>query len=187
MALHASAMALSVNVPLRVGDLHRFRFGHEIQRSSEGWSVRTEIRKTDDEYENPWLWPETTKFLDELLVLDVAGGDLWREYDRRNGTPVFSQDGGITGLSAEWISDVFYAHIGTGQHIIRTLWHQMAYESDADLAWVAEVLCGQKGARTKLEYRERNARGKAVRTGRKSLADQRKRDIAAMRGVSSAR
>lgn len=177
LALHAAVLALSVNMPLRIGDLHRLRIGHEICRSNTTWSVQTRLGKTDSEYELPALWPETTPFLDALLTLEAAGGALWPEYDRRHGTPLFSETGGDTALSADWISDVFYEHVGTGQHIMRTIWHQLAYESDRDLTWMSLALCGQTGARTKREYRERNARGRTVRAGRQSLKARRKQAL----------
>ncbi|HBZ43052.1 MAG TPA: hypothetical protein DEO85_03150 [Maritimibacter sp.] len=177
LALHAAVIALSVNAPLRIGDLSRLRVGIEICRSTSGWSLTTDIRKTDGEYDLPQLWPEITEFLDELFILDAAGGEMWSEYDRRVGTPLFTVDGGRTGLSADWVSDVYYEHIGAGAHIIRTIWHQLAYESDRDLTWMALAMCGQRGTRTKREYRERNARAKTVRAGRKSLADLRRRAV----------
>lgn len=179
LALHAAVIALSVNAPLRIGDLSRLRVGNEICRSTSGWSLKTDIRKTDGEYDLPQLWPEIAEFLDELFILDAPVGKMWSEYDRRVGTPLFSVDAGRTGLSADWVSDVYYEHIGTGAHIIRSIWHQLAYESDRDLTWMALALCGQRGARTKREYRERNARAKTVRAGRKSLADVRKRALEA--------
>jgi hypothetical protein len=177
LALHAAVIALSVNMPLRIGDLHRLRIGHDICRSNTGWSVATRLSKTDSEYDLPALWPETTPFLDALLTLDAVGGALWPEYDHRCGTPLFSETRGATALTADWISDVFYEHVGTGQHIMRTIWHQLAYESDRDLTWMSLALCGQLGARTKREYRERNARGRTVRAGRQSLAGRRKQAL----------
>jgi len=60
---------------------------------------------------------------------------------------------------------------------MRTIWHQLAYESDRDLTWMSLTLCGQTGARTKREYRERNARGRTVRAGRQSLAGRRKQAL----------
>ena len=170
LALHASALALAVSAPLRVGDLSRFRIDEEVRRDATGWSIFVRTRKTGGEYERSELWPELTEFLDELLVLDAPGGDLWRGYDRRSGTPLFSRDGGVTALTADWISDVWYEHVGTGEHIVRTLWHQLAYDSDVDRTWMALSLCGQRGGgRTASEYRDRNQRARAVRAGRRSL------------------
>ncbi len=92
-------------------------------------------------------------------------------YDRRSRTPLFSRDGGETVLTADWISDVWYEHVGTGAHIVRTLWHQLAYDSDTDRTWMALALCGQRGgSRTASEYREKNQRAAAARAGRRSLA-----------------
>lgn len=179
LALHATVLALAVNAPLRIGDLHRLRLGRELCRTGEGWSLSTDVRKTASDYESPELWPELTPFLDALLTLDSPGGELWSEYDRRVGTPMFSLTRGARGLTADWLSDVCAEHVGIGLHIVRTLWHQLAYEADRDLTWISLALCGQSGKRTAREYRERNTRGNAVRAGRNTLSDQRKRALAA--------
>ncbi len=173
LALHAAAIALPIAVPLRIGDLHRLQIGKEIVRDANGWALAIVTKKTTSEYERPELWPELTKFLDELLIMEAPGGDLWAGYDRREGTPLFSRDGGVTALSADWISDVWYEHVGIGEHIIRTLWHEVAYDSDTDRTWMALALCGQKGRRTADEYREAGKRRRAVRAGRERLMTMR--------------
>ncbi len=180
LALHAAALALAIAAPLRISDLSRLRIGHEISRSATGWAMALVTRKTASGYERPELWPELTEFLDELLVLEAPGGALWRGYDARVGTALFSRDGGKTALTADWISDVWYEHVGTGEHIVRTLWHQIAFDSDTDRTWMALALCGQKGGgKTADEYRERNNRARAVKAGRRTLAAARQ---AALRG-----
>lgn len=175
LALHAAALALPVAAPLRIGDLSRLRIGEEITRDAIGWSLRTRTQKTGAEYEQSELWPELTDFLDMLLTLEAPGGDLWNGYDRRQGTPLFSRNRGLTGLTADWISDVWCEHIGTGEHIIRTLWHQVAYDSDVDRTWMALALCGQTSRRTSAEYHDKNQRARAVRSGQKLLRTARQR------------
>ncbi|MGX9847117.1 hypothetical protein [Limimaricola litoreus] len=105
LALHAAALALAVAAPLRISDLWRLRIGHEITRDATGWSMALVTQKTNGDYERSELWPELSEFLDELLVLEAPGGNLWRGYDARLGSPLFSRDGGKTALTAEWISD----------------------------------------------------------------------------------
>lgn len=169
LALHAAALALPVAVPLRISDLSRFLIGEEIVRDAIGWSLNVRTQKTGDNYERSELWPELTEYLDLLITLEAPGGDLWLGYERRRGTPLFSLNGGVTGLTADWISDVWYEHVGTGEHIIRTLWHQVAYDSDVDRTWMALALCGQSSRRTSREYFDKNQRGRAVRAGRRIL------------------
>lgn len=176
LILHAAAIALSVNTPLRIGDLSRLRFGSQLKRDVEGWSMTINIRKTRGHYHAPCLWPETTPFLDALLTTDAVGADLWSAYEQRIGTPVFSEDGGQSALSADWISDVFYKRFGIGQHIIRTLWHEEAYDSGDDLTHMALSLCGQSGERTEREYREQGARKQNVKLGRDLLKAARRRE-----------
>lgn len=169
LALHAAVLALAVAAPLRIGDLWRLRIGGEITRDVTGWSMALATQKTGGDYDRPELWPELTEFLDELLVLEAPGGDLWVGYEQRQGTPLFSRDGGATPLSADWISDVWYEHVGTGAHIVRTLWHQLAYDSDIDRTWMALALCGQHARSTASAYHEKNTRARAVRAGRQAL------------------
>ena len=169
LALHAAALGLPVAVPLRISDLSRFRIGEEIVRNATGWSLQIRTQKTGDDYERSELWPELTEFLDLLITLEAPGGDLWLGYERRKGTPLFSRDRGATGLTADWISDVWYEHVGTGEHIIRTLWHQVAYDSDVDRTWMALALCGQRSRSTSSEYHDKNQRARAVRAGRRVL------------------
>jgi integrase len=179
LALHASALALAVAAPLRISDLARFRIGKEICRDAVGWSIRIKTQKTGGEYERTELWPELNDFLDALITIEAPGGDLWIGHDTRQGTPLFSRDGGTTGLAPDWISDVWYEHVGTGEHIVRTLWHQLAYDSDIDRTWMALALCGQVGRRTAGEYHDKNQRAKAVRAGRKTLLKARQQAISA--------
>lgn len=169
LALHAAALALPVAVPLRISDLSRFLIGEEIVRDATGWSLKIRTQKTGADYERSELWPELTEYLDLLITLEAPGGDLWLGYERRQGTPLFSRDRGATGLTADWISDVWYEHVGTGEHIIRTLWHQVAYDSDVDRTWMALALCGQNSRSTSREYFDKNQRARAVRAGRKAL------------------
>lgn len=174
LALHAAALALAVVAPLRISDLWRLRIGHEIKRDATGWSMVLVTQKTNGDYERSELWPELSEFLDELLVLEAPGGDLWHGYDARLGTPLFSCDGGMSALKADWISDVWYEHVGTGEHVVRTLWHQLAFDSDTDRTWMALALCGQRGGgRTASQYHEKNRRARAVKAGRHALAAMR--------------
>lgn len=101
-----------------------------------------------------------------MIEVDAPGGDLWTGYDARAGTPLFTKDFGWTGLSGDWISDVWEKHVGCGAHIVRTLWHHLCWESDQDSTWVALALCGQDSDRTAREYRVQGARARAVRDGR---------------------
>ena len=102
-----------------------------------------------------------------LLEVDAPGGDLWAGYDARVGTKLFSADFGGTGLSGDSISDVWEEHVGCGAHIVRTLWHQTAWESDRDLTWMALALCGQRAEKTAKPYRIEGARRRAAREGRR--------------------
>jgi hypothetical protein len=169
----AAALALGVAVPLRIGDLHRFLIGEHLTRSAMGWALRIRTSKTRGEYARDALWPELTPFLDALIEIDAPAGDLWTGYDARVGTPLFSTDFGETGLSGDWISDVWEKHVGCGAHIIRTIWHQLCWESDKDSTWIALALCGQTAERTAIAYRIKGARIRATQDGRSLMRNAR--------------
>jgi len=136
----AAALALCVAAPLRIGDLGRFVIGEHISRSAAGWSLDVVTRKKRHRAERPELWPELTPVLDAVILVDAPIDDLWTAYDTRIGTPLFSRDG-VTAMTPDWVSDVWEEHVGCGAHIVRTLWHEVAHESDADLTWMALALC----------------------------------------------
>ena len=172
--LHAAALALPVALPLRIGDLCRLRLGKELRRSAEGWSVDIRTHKTGSHYKRA-LWPEVTPYLDGVLLADAASDDLWTAYDSRVGTPLFSLDGGQTGLSADWISDVWYQELGTGAHSVRTLWHQLASDGPGNDTWLALALCGQSSERTAAAYRVDTTRRRTARSGQQRLRALRER------------
>lgn len=173
--LEAAVLAVSIVVPLRIGDLHRLVIGESISRSADAWSIRIETSKTGADYSRPELWPELTPFLDALLIEDSSGRDLWRGYHARIGTSLFSYDFGKTGLSGGWISDVWRDHVGCGAHIVRTLWHQLVWEGDKDRTWVALALCAQRNKRTAKEYQIETGRVHAARRGRNAMSVSRQR------------
>ena len=166
LTLHAAALALPLVLPLRVGDLHRLQIGTSLMRDASRWSVSLTTSKTGAAVERDDLWPEVTPFLDAALLIDSADHHIWRAYDARHGTPFFSRDGGDTALSKDWISDVWYQHIGTGAHVVRTLWHELAADSARDRTWIALAMCGQKSERTAAHYRLRSAHKRAADRGR---------------------
>ena len=171
LRLHAVALALAVCCPLRIGDLHRLRIGMEVVRDAGGWSLAIRTSKTGADYEQPEIWPEVERLLDVLVEMDAPGGDLWLGYDMRIGTYLFSMDGGRTGLSADWVSDVWARRTGHGAHIVRTLWHDelLVHGGERDV-WLALALCGQRSERTARHYQTRAAKKEAGRRGRGMLA-----------------
>jgi len=173
--LDAACLALSVVCPLRCGDLHRIRFGTHLRRHATGWSLRITTSKTETEYDRPSLWPELTPFLDALVMLDTAQADLWRAYDEKSGQPIFSHDFGETEPYVAWPSRCWRRHFGTGEHIVRSLWHSMMFESETDEQWIALALCGQGNGRTAQAYILAGARSRASRRGRAKIREHRMR------------
>jgi hypothetical protein len=171
LTLDAACLALSIVAPLRVGDLHRLRIGEHLRRHADGWGLSIETAKTDLPYDRPRLWAEVTPFLDAVILLEAPGGDFWAGYDARSEPPtvLFSEDGGRTECGESWPSKVCTRHFGIGAHIVRSLWHQMMFESEDDEQYIALALCGQGHGRTAMDYIVRRNRRRAVRRGRAKI------------------
>lgn len=171
LTLDAAGLALSIVVPLRIGDLHRLGIGEHLKRNADGWSISILTDKTGALYERPRLWPELTPFLDAVILLTAPGGDFWAGYDARSApsSAIFSQDFGKTGCCELWPTKVWTRHFGIGAHIVRSLWHQMMYESEGDEQYIALALCAQGHGRTAMEYIMRGNRKRAVRRGRAKI------------------
>ena len=142
LTLDALAIALAVNVPLRIGDLHRIQIGVHMIRSFERdtWTVDLRCEKMGNDYVAE-LWPELTPFLDAVVLAGRSEGILAARLRELDGQYLFAKYG--QKLGAGWVSTAWRRHIGTGEHIVRTLWHEEALD-DAD-TWMALVLCGQDG------------------------------------------
>ena len=166
----AACLALSIVAPLRIGDLHRIRFGEHLTRSAEGWSLSILTDKTGALYHRQ-LWPEVTSFLDAVVLLDAPGSDFWTCYQDRceAGVWLFSQDAGASEPDELWPTKVWERHVGIGAHIVRTMWHQMMFDSEDDDQYIALALCGQGHGRTAMEYIVRGNRARALRRGRAKM------------------
>ncbi|MCB1331210.1 MAG: hypothetical protein KDK28_17945 [Maritimibacter sp.] len=175
LVFDAACIALSVVCPLRCRDLHRIRFGTHLRRDADGWSLRIETSKTGLHYDRPHLWPELTPFLDALVVLDTPTGELWAAYDAKDGTPIFSRDFGVSEPYRYWPSRCWRRHFNVGEHIVRSLWHSMLFESETDDQWIALALCGQGIGRTGQEYLLEGAKKRASRRARRKIREHRER------------
>lgn len=159
--LDALAIALAVNIPLRIGDLHRLQLGVHVTRCFERdtWTVDLRCEKKGNGYVAE-LWPELTPFLDAVVLAGRPDGAMACRLRQIDTQYLFAKYGHK--LSAGWISTVWRRHVGTGEHIVRTLWHEEALD-DAD-TWMALVLCGQDGgSRTAREYQVKQQKRQAGR------------------------
>lgn len=178
LTLDAACLALCVVAPLRTGDLHRIYLGKHLVRHADHWSLSIQTEKTGRPYRRSRLWPEITPFLDALILLDVAGSDPWVSCDASLLTrPLFSEDGGQTALGKTWISQVWTRHFKIGAHVIRSMWHQMMFESEDDEQYIALALCGQGHGRTAMHYVIAGNRNRAVRRGRAKIRAAREASI----------
>lgn len=173
LALDALAIALAVNIPLRIGDLHRIQIGVHLTRSfdRETWTVDLRCGKMGNDYVAE-LWPELTPFLDAVVLAGRPDGALAKRVREINGAHLFSKYG--RKLGERWISTAWRRHIGTGEHIVRTLWHEEALD-DAD-TWMSLVLCGQEGgSRTARHYQVKQEKRQAGRRAKSLMRAARER------------
>lgn len=169
----AACLALSIACPLRCGDLHRISFGTHLRREDAFWELKITTAKTGTIYHRPALWPELTPFLDALLMLDLPASSLRDAAESKAGQQIFSLTGADSDLGVAWPSRCWRRHYGTGEHIVRTLWHDMMFESEDDEQWIALALCGQRGARTHLHYVVEGRHRRAARSGRAKIRNLR--------------
>lgn len=171
LTFDAACLALSIVAPLRIGDLHRITFGEHLERTADGWSLSIRTDKTDRLYHRPRLWPEVTPFLDAVILLDAPGSDFWPCYQERvaAGAWLFSQDGGASEPDELWPTKVWERHVGIGAHIVRSMWHQMMFDSEDDDQYIALALCGQGHGRTAMDYIVRGNQARALRRGRAKM------------------
>lgn len=175
LTLDAACLALSVVCPLRCGDLHRIVIGSELSRHAEAWSLHIVMRKGEQPYHRPELWPELTPFLDALIMLDMTGSDFWEAYEAKCGMPLFSRDGGESSPGRSWPTRCWHRHFGIGAHIIRSLWHTLMFESENDDQWIALALCGQGNGRTAQHYILEGRKRRSSRRGRAKIQALRQR------------
>ena len=160
--LDAALIGLSVNAPLRCGDLHRLRVGVELVRDAEGWRLAVEQRKTGQSYRLDRLWDEVGGFLD-ALVLDGRDASALRErLAVLDGCGLFSVDDGVTAVDVGWPTKVWRRHFGVGAHIVRSLWATYYAETDPTQAWMASALLGHRGACSRKAYEVEVRRTRAV-------------------------
>jgi len=173
LTIDAACLALSVVCPLRIGDLHRFEIGTHLSRHSENWGLSIKTAKTGLLYDRPRLWPELTPFLDAVLLLDMPHDDIQAALDTKNGQPIFSRDM-ASGVAETWPTRCWIRHFGIGEHIVRSLWHTMMFESEDDDQWIALALCGQGNGRTAQDYILKGNTKRASRRARAKLVASRK-------------
>jgi integrase len=160
----AALLALSVNAPLRIADLHRLRLGVEIVRDAEGWRMSLRQSKTGVAYAQDRLWDLTGACLDALVLGGQPASWLGRQLDALEDSFLFSRDGGRTPLAIAWPSQVWQRHFGVSEHIVRTLWATAFAERDAENApWAAPALLGHGSGRSRKHYEVGVRRGSSVR------------------------
>jgi integrase len=168
--MDAALIALSVNAPLRCGDLHRLRIGRDVVRGAEGWSLATRQAKTGHPYCIDRLWTEVGVILDTLVLDGHPETALAERLRTRDGMPLFTQDG-QTPADDQWPTKVWRRHFGIGAHIVRTLWASFYAENDPAQAWAASAMLGHSDPRSRKDYEVAVQRRKAACTGQGLMAN----------------
>ncbi len=138
----AGAIALLSKLQLRSFDLMHGLVGREFKRDSEGWLVDLETSKTGTSIKCR-LASELTRYLDAVLLTDVAEAHLWSVYNQRIGTALFGNPAqGWKPFGKNWLWHNMSERLRHGPHIARTLIYD-AVAADPKLdAVVAQALCG---------------------------------------------
>lgn len=148
---HALALALTMLLPLRVQDT-LLRFGTNILWSGTEYWVDTRTQKTKAPVYGP-LPDFLTPFIDGVLLQgrEETSLDKLRSDAEKNRHPLFLK-ANRKPPSERFVSNVWRAHFGTGNHISRTLVHDTLGKKG--VAGVAEALalCAQRDPRTALFY-----------------------------------
>ena len=161
--LDAALLGLSVNAPLRCGDLHRVRIGHELERTSEGWRFAIRQEKTGDSYEMRRLWPEVGEMLDAVVLGGRDETHLWTRLNVLEGRALFAWDDDHTEPVDEgWPTKVWRRHVGVGIHMVRSLWATHYADENPHESWAASDLLGHGSGRTREAYEVRVRRDRAV-------------------------
>jgi hypothetical protein len=102
-------ICLSCNVPARANELSTLRFGRELARTADGWSIDFIQPKTGRRYRNGTVWPEVRQMLDTYVATwlpSISDGD-WVWMDHRP--------------SDRWVRTVFEYRVGINPHAIRDI------------------------------------------------------------------
>jgi len=161
--LDAALLGLSVNAPLRCGDLHRLRIGRELERTTEGWRLAIDQEKTGAPYEMRRLWPEVGEMLDCLVLGGRDELHLWPRLEALSGRALFAwDDNHAEPVDDGWPTKVWRRHLGVGAHTVRSLWATHYAEEAPAESWATSDLLGHGSGRTREAYEVRVRRQRGV-------------------------
>lgn len=157
----AFCLAFFMILPMRLNDT-RLTFGEELTWDGTQWNLRLTTSKTEVDYAcrvHPFLTP----FIDALVLngLDPAYLETARDDCVSRKRPALITRTG-SGVGYNYVSDVWRAHFGTGEHITRTEVHESFAEAKGAIGTeLALALCGQTSPETAVHYH-----GKRLQRGR---------------------
>jgi integrase len=137
----AAILALLCCYPLRRSDLVRLRFGVELQRSNNGWSLNSfPTQKTGIPTYTVRLPEILTPFLDAALLQGTDNAHLWDQYTRRKEACLWSDWKTDQPLTAQNLSINFKNLVGCNPHLLRTIWVDYLTEIETDTSLIAAML-----------------------------------------------
>ena len=168
---HASSLALFVLLPVRLSDTCLV-WGRDIVWDGTGYFVAFITNKTRAPVRRR-LPAFLTPFLDALLLrgLDDAFLPAVRDRAMREQRPLLTQRSERK-VFDEYVSHAWRRHLGTGQHISRTLVHTQLGKLGPEGVEAALEACAQRDERTRKFYQGKAVADALLITSRDLLIDE---------------
>lgn len=167
----ALSLALFSVLSVRLSDT-RLISGVSIRWLGEVYEVNLTLSKGGNDYAAKIDY-RLTPFIDAVLLhgLDpVYLPEIRREAEETHRPLLVTVNG--TGVGYNYVSDAWRKHLGTGQHIARSLVHEGLSEAfGQDGTDAALALCGQRAPSTRLHYQGQAAHRGKVKRSQNWIAD----------------
>lgn len=171
----AAALALFAVYPLRLNDC-RLAFGDELFWDAHGYSLSLTLGKNGYEYEGR-LDERLNPFIDALILGGSSPDFLTRMRERclENKRSLFVTVDG-TEVGYNYVSDTWRRHVGTGEHIARSMMHDhLGLKGERGVA-EAMIMNGQRDRRVAEKYTTQEGR----RASRRAATEEMKAIFAEM-------
>jgi len=158
----AAALALFALAPVRLADT-ALHFGRQLRWDAEGWSLTMHLSKGKNAY-GLRFDRRVAPYIDALILrgADPAWLDDLRDDCLARQRALFLTPAG-TPAGPGYVSDLWRRHLGTGEHIARTLIHAQVPTRTAML------MTGQRSERTSKAYQGEEFARQALATAQTAM------------------
>lgn len=168
---HALSLALYSVLSVRLSDT-RLVSGVSIRWLGEAYEVNLILSKGSNDY-TAKVDPRLTRFIDAVLLhgLDPVYLPEVRRAAEDMQRPLLVTVNG-KGVGYNYVSDAWRKHVGTGQHIARSLVHEGLSEAFGQNGTEAALaLCGQRAPSTRAHYQHTAAHNGKMKRSQSWIAD----------------